>query len=240
MDNIIQSLKEFIWEIVGFLVPGLFLIILSNFLISTENQIKNNFLFDWDAFEHSLIIIQGYIFGYIIYSLTKYKVYIQDKIIDYLFYIAKSNKNMINDYVNKKIIKFIYRFLYIRHSSYWHKDFQKSELYKAVLQKYRSEISNIDSMNVNEVRNILMTKNDKQSQVIYTFIFRSSMFDHISTVFILIIVTLFVQGIFNISLLKVGKPYNYIYFIMIILIPLLGNSKRFFFPKAIRVPFSNI
>lgn len=234
MDNIIQSLKEFIWDIIGYLIPGLFLIILLNFLISTENTVENIFLIDWSVFQNSLIIILGYIFGYLIYSLTRYKIFIQDKLIERLIKVVKIESN------TRKIVKIYNRFLHKRHSGLWMEDFKKSELYKAVMEKYRNEIPNIDLMEVNEVRNILMTKNDKQSQLIYTFMFRSSMFDHISTIFIMILMIFSLQSIFNFNLIKTGTTFYFIYATMLLLIPLLGNSKRFFFPKAIRVPFSNI
>lgn len=234
MDNIIQSLKKLIWDIIGYLVPGLFLIILLNLFVAEKNLVKQPFLFDWNIFQNYLIILLGYIFGYLVYSLTKYKIYLQDIIIKYLI--------LISEYFTKKynIFNYCTKFLKKRHSSFWMDDFKKSQTYKAVLLKYNDEIPNIESMEINEVRNILMTKNDRQAQLIYTFMFRSSMFDHISTLFLLILILLSGQYIFNLEILKTGIPYNYLYTAMLGLIPLLGNCKRFFYPKAIRIPFSNL
>jgi len=234
MDNIIQSLKEFIWDIIGYLVPGAFLLILINFLVSTENLVENKFLFDWNVFQNSLIILLAYVFGYIIYSITSYKIYIQDKLIEFILNHFKIEPQ------SGSFVKYINHFAGKRHSNLWTHEFKKSELYKAVISKLKNEIPNIELMKVNEVRNILMTKNDKQSQVIYTFMFRSSIFDHISTTFIIVLFLLGIQEIFSLNILKTGVPYSYVYFAMILVIPLLGNSKRFFFPKAIRVPFSNV
>lgn len=234
MDNIIQSLKEFIWDIIGYLIPGAFLLILVNFLVSTDNLVDNKFLFDWNVFQNSLLILLAYVFGYIIYSITSYKIYIQDKLIEFVRYCFKIEPQ------SGWFIKYINNFASKRHSNLWTDDFKKTELYKAAIIKLKNEIPNIESMTVKEVRNILMSKNDKQSQVIYTFMFRSSIFDHISTIFLIVLLLLGIQKIFDLNILKTGVPYQYIYFVMILVIPLLGNSKRFFFPKAIRVPFSNI
>lgn len=63
MDNIFNSAKEFIWDIIGYLIPGAITIILIKMIFNIElNGDKNNFLF----------IIISYIIGHIIYGLNIY------------------------------------------------------------------------------------------------------------------------------------------------------------------------
>ena len=43
MGDIIKNIKEFIWDIVGYLIPGFFLIIILNFILSPQIAIENDF-----------------------------------------------------------------------------------------------------------------------------------------------------------------------------------------------------
>jgi len=51
MEDALKSIKEFIWDILGYLIPGITLIILFNFIISPEIIENDNFIFDWKEFK---------------------------------------------------------------------------------------------------------------------------------------------------------------------------------------------
>lgn len=223
-----ESLKEFIWDIIGYIIPGAFLLIVFNFCLAKSEFEYESFLIDWRVFGNSLVVIVSYVLGYIVYSFTKYKIFLQDKLINFIIYLNFSKDN------------FVTRFLKKRHSEDWKEKFKDSKLYEATITKLKNDYPTIDKMEINEVRNILMTKNPTQSEVIYTFMFRASIFDHISTIFILILIVYFLQFFTSIEILKNDIQHRYIYLSMLISVPLLGNSKRFFFPKAMRIPFSNL
>ena len=223
-----ESLKEFVWDIIGYLIPGAFLLITLNFCLDKREFEYDNFLIDWDAFGTSLVVIVSYVLGYLVYSFTKYKIYLQDRLIKFIIYLNFGRDN------------FITRFFKKRHSEEWKEKFKNSKLYEAAITKLKVEYPTIDKMEINEVRNILMSKNPTQSETIYTFMFRSSIFDHVSTIFILVLFIYLIQVFTSVELIKNSIQYKYIYFCMLISVPLLGNSKRFFFPKAMRIPFSNL
>jgi len=223
-----ESLKEFVWDIIGYLIPGAFLLIVLNFCLDNREFNYDEFLIDWETFGTSLIVIVCYVMGYVVYSFTKYKIYLQDKFLEFLVYLNFGRDNYITRFCNK------------RHSENWKKKFKDSELYKATIEKLKVEYPTIDKMEINEIRNILMSKTPSQSETIYTFMFRASIFDHISTIFMMVLFIYLIQLITPLQLLKEDDGFEYIYLIMLISVPLLGNSKRFFFPKAMRIPFSNL
>ncbi|RKS03073.1 hypothetical protein C8C84_2814 [Flavobacterium sp. 102] len=223
-----ESLKEFVWDIIGYLIPGAFLLIVFNFCLDKREFEYDDFLIDWEVFGTSLVVIVSYVLGYLVYSFTKYKIYLQDRLIKFIIYLNYSRDN------------FITRFFKKRHSEEWKEQFKNSKLYEAAIAKLKVEYPTIDTMEINEVRNILMSKNPTQSETIYTFMFRSSIFDHVSTIFMLVLFIYLIQLFTSIELLKDDIQYKYIYLSMLISVPLLGNSKRFFFPKAMRIPFSNL
>lgn len=78
-------------------------------------------------------------------------------------------------------------------------------------------------------------------QKIYTFMFRSAVFDHISTIALLICILAFIQIYFvEFEFLKTNIQYKTIYTVLLLIIPLLGNSKRYFYSISRRIPLSNL
>lgn len=226
MENIIQNLKEFIWDIIGYLIPGFLLIIVGNFFLIPDIEIYNDFLFDWEYFGPYLIIVLSYCLGYIVYGITMFKIKIQDNLLD-----------LICSFIN-------FNFFSSRKSGAWRESFEKSGTY-ANAKKFLSVngVENIDSFKVNEIRNILMSRDPSMDQKVYTFMFRSSLFDHISTILILTVFTAIFQLLFNVwefHYMKFDTPYLIIYLIFLFIIPMLGDQKRKFFSISQRIPFSNL
>ena len=78
MGDIIKNIKEFIWDVVGYLIPGLVLLIVLNLILEPNVRIENNFLINWKEFDDFLLLLVGYTLGYVIYSITIFKVKTQD------------------------------------------------------------------------------------------------------------------------------------------------------------------
>lgn len=226
MENIIQNLKEFIWDIIGYLIPGFLLIILGNFFLIPSVSFNNDFLFDWDHFGHYLIVVLSYCLGYVVYGITMFKIKIQDGLVDSISYFVDLD------------------FISSRKSDAWKELFESSGTFNNA-KKFLSEngVDNIDTFKVNEIRNMLMSRDPSMDQKVYTFMFRSSLFDHISTILMLIVISAIFQLVlknWEISFIKFGTPYLIIYSIFLVLIPMLGDQKRKFFSISQRIPFSNL
>jgi hypothetical protein len=226
MENIIQNLKEFIWDIIGYLIPGFLLIICGNFFLMPDIGITKDYLFDWNYFGAYLIVVLSYCLGYVVYGITMFKISFQDSLIDFV--------------CSFKVLEFFSS----RKSDAWKESFKKSGTFENAKNFLAvNGIENIDSFEVNEIRNVLMSKDPSMDQKVYTFMFRSSLFDHISTILILTVFTAVFQCIlsfFGLFFMKFDFPYLVIYVIFIFLIPMLGDQKRKFFSISQRIPFSNL
>ncbi|MBQ0733945.1 hypothetical protein [Aquimarina celericrescens] len=227
MGDIIKNIKEFIWDVVGYLIPGFLLILVFNLVFSPSVGIKNEFLIEWTQFNDYLIIVLSYILGYVVYSLTILKVRTQDKILNNLIRRFPKHKNTILNYK----------------SDGWEEKFKNSATFhNAVSFLKENGYKKADEMKINEIRNILMSRNPSMDQKVYTFMFRSSLFDHISTILLIVLFLVIIQFIFsfwNIYFLKTTPQFKIIYVVFLLLIPQLGRCKRIFFPIAKRIPFSN-
>lgn len=227
MEKIIGSLKEFIWDIIGYLIPGFLMIITLNFFLVPTIAVENNFLFDWNVFNTTyIIIVVAYVLGFFTYSLSMVKNDVQDFLIDLLT----------NTRFHKRIKKY--------HSKEWEISFLASELFKAAKQKLEDDgVDNALIMSIKEVRNVFMSKNPEMDQKVYTFMFRSDLFSHISTIIYLVIILFISQLIFNVFEVKFLRLER-IHLVLILIFPLflipLGNAKRKFYSMSQRIPFSKL
>ena len=128
-----------------------------------------------------------------------------------------------------------------KHSNYWKLKFINSSTYKSAKDFLKANsLTEVDNMEFNEVRNIFMSRNPEMDQKVYTFMFRSSLFDHISTISILICILVSTQLFIDLKFIKTDIIFKVFYSLLIPIIPLLGNSKRIFYSIAQRLPISNL
>ncbi|WP_367330720.1 hypothetical protein [Sphingobacterium multivorum] len=227
MGEIISSLKEFVWDIIGYLIPGFLLIITLNFFLMPDIGVENSFILDWEILNPTyIIIVLAYVLGFVVYGLTMFKIYVQDRIID--------------KFQNKGIYKYLEKY----HSKFWEKNFEISPTFKAAKDKLLAEhISNASNMKINEVRNIFMSRSPEMDQKVYTFMFRSSVFDHTSTIMMLVVVMsifAYCLSFLDIYFIKYEKLHIVLYLIFPFLCIRLGNAKRMFYSISQRIPMSNL
>ena len=241
MGEIIQSLKEFIWDIIGYLIPGFTLVVLFNFVIHPNIAIENNFIFDWSLFDSYLIIVTSYLLGFVVYGITMFKYKNQDLIVSGIEALFKKKISG-----SRKFKRFYNRYIGSKHSQFWKGKFKDSSTVKSA-RKFLKEkdYQDVEEMELNEIRNILMSRNPEMDEKVYTFMFRASVFDHLSTILIIICFAVLLQKILyflglDFKFIKTGGTYTVFYFISFLIIPLLGNSKRFFYSISQRIPFSNL
>ena len=242
MEDALKSVKEFIWDIIGYLIPGFLLIIVFNLIIEPTLSVHNNFFFDWKLFQNYLIVVVSYILGYVIYSLTIFKIKFQNFFIDILSEVTDYLSNTFLYFlVNNKLAEYFINDIKSKHSNYWKLKFVNTSTYKSAKDFLKTNsLSEVDNMEFNEVRNILMSRNPEMDQKVYTFMFRSSIFDHISTISILICILVSTQLFIDLKFIKTDLIYKVLYCLLIPIIPLLGNSKRIFYSIAQRLPIANL
>lgn len=242
MEDALKSVKEFIWDVVGYLIPGFLLIIVLNLILLPKIAIENKFLFDWKIIQDYLIIVVSYVLGYVIYSLTIYKIKTQNFLIDIISYICnKLDSSYFKLIVSNKLAKYFINDIKLKHSDSWKQKATNSSTFKAAKDFLKTNnYSEVDNMQFNEVRNVLMSRNPDMDQKVYTFMFRSSLFDHISTISIIVCLLALTQLTVDFRFLKTDFIFKVFYCLLIVLIPLLGNSKRIFYSIAQRLPISNL
>ena len=234
VSDVLSSLKEFVWDVIGYLIPGFVLIIVFNLVMIPSISLKNNFILDWEEFGPYLIIVVSYVLGFVVYSLTIFKVRLQDWLIDKIkSWLDKDSKS-----------EFLDEHLYKRHSQHWEKRFNNSKLLlEAKIFLRNNGYQHAHDMNINELRNILMSRSPEMDQKVYTFMFRSSLFDHSSTILMLLVIAAIVQFIcsfWSIYFMKTDDILIFFYLFSVFIIPLLGNCKRMFYGISKRIPFSNL
>lgn len=242
MEDALKSVKEFIWDVVGYLIPGFLLIIVLNLILLPKIGIENKFLFDWKTFQNYLIIVVSYVLGYVIYSLTIYKIKLQNFMIDIIVSICNwLERTKCKLIVSNKLAEYLINDIKKKHSESWKQNAISSSTFKAAKDFLKnSNYSEVDNMQFNEVRNVLMSRNPDMDQKVYTFMFRSSLFDHISTISIIVCALALMQLFIDFKFLKTDLMFKVFYCLLIIIIPLLGNSKRIFYSIAQRLPISNL
>ena len=241
MEEIIQSLKEFVWDIIGYLIPGFVLLVFFNFFTVNTIGVKDDFFFDWNIFGPYLIIVVSWVLGFVVYSISNFKRKLQDAFI--LYFEAKVNNWMPED---SKILKKLDKYVVSKHSQNWQISFENSATVKSAREYLKTEnFVDVDEMKLNEMRNILMSRHPEMDEKVYTFMFRSSVFDHLGTIMLLVsiigVFQLFIGMFFdNILFIKTESTYRFLYVLFLVLVPLLGNCKRMFFSISQRIPFSNL
>jgi len=175
-------------------------------------------------------VVIAYVLGYLIYSLSIFKLKTQNFIIEHIN-IPETNK----------LFKYVNSLLKSKHGDYWKKNIETEAFYISAKDFLKSKnYSEIDNMKYNNIRNILMSRSPEMDQKVYTFMFRSALFDHISTIFYLVVIVVLIQLNCEYKFLKTDLTHKVLYLFISVLIPLLGNCKRMFYSIAQRLPISNL
>lgn len=219
MGNWIESLKILIWDLVGFLIPGFFLIFILDLFLIDGISIKFTYLSNVVKEEYILLLI-CYILGFVVTSINSLKVTIKNtlkKVLKRRINCRCCIKKKENIVLNK-------------------------ELYQSIKRKVKRIDPDIDpeKLTVRELRNIMMSLHPNQSDIVYTFRFRSVVYDSIATGLAIILLLALVHTIFSVNIVKCGSTYTVLYILMLILIPILNKSRNSFYSRSMRVPFSNI
>lgn len=207
-----DSIKEFVWDIIGYLIPGLYLFILlyiclDNSFIDNLNIVSN--------FQIWTVIVVSYILGYAIYGLGALKERIRrDKSYIKIIELRVRNRMAFN-IVSKDIIsKF----------SNTKTDF------------------NFDDATVRDFRSIAMGLFPESEKKIYTFTFRSDISNHAgntSFLFGLIgLINVILKCIFSFYLFKTNTLFIILYVCLIISYFLFRETRNKFYAISINLPFS--
>lgn len=215
-----DSFKEFIWDIIGYLLPGSFVLILLSICINQEyfatpslgNNANDLYLF--------IFIVISYLLGHVTYGFGWFK----DEIFNKVKFLNKySYAKNIETSVSKRKAFIL----------------SKELITKALHDKGVSD--DLNNISVRDLRNIAMSFIPESDQKIYTFTFRSELSNQIGNISIVVgIIGLFFSIFKPTTLLifKIDTTHIIIYVCLIICYFFLRQTRNRFYAIALGLPFS--
>lgn len=209
-----DSFKEFVWDIIGFLLPGSYLVILVSFCVEEKyhRYFSASYLSgDFVAFPGLII---SYVLGYIVYGfgLTI------DKLLG-----QRSYTKRIESRIEKR------------------SDFNSSiEIIKKLKAK-KGMVSDSQVISVRIARSLVMSFIPDQDQKIYTFMSRSELSKHTANVSMIVGTVGLVYSIcpsMPFKLLRTGELYLLTYILLVLSSLLLTKTRNRFYEIAMGIPFS--
>lgn len=169
IDDAIAAIKEFFLEILGFLLPGFTLLLLSYLFL--KNEFKTG-AHDFLQNEHSTIVIMiiSYITGYVLYGISEFWHLTKEWAIEKYQKVRKIE--------NKPHVNKLFR------------EIKETSDYKVALEIIHEKIGiskeALDKMPVRAIRNIALSYIPEADRKIYNFMFRSELSEKVSLALIII------------------------------------------------------
>lgn len=212
IKSFFDSFKEFVWDIIGYLIPGSFLFILLSATISEKYFVTTNLSSeDLNIF---IFIVLSYLLGYVIYGIGLYK---DEK------FAKSSYKKVIENTISKESL-----FL------------ECKKVYLKKIQQEGKKLD--ENITLRELRTRVMSYIPESDQKIYTFTFRSELSNHISNICFLYgcIALIFwgVQSFFNFQVFYSEAKFITLYILLCIISFFLSKTRDRFYSISMRVPFS--
>lgn len=218
MDNIrgfFDSFKEFIWDIIGYLLPGSYLLILLSVCVNDEFFVYPSLCTKENGFYPFVFLVISYLLGYVVYGFGCWKENILGK---------RSYVTTIEENVSKR---------------------QAFEYAKELLSKELTSKNLTDKLNagsVRDVRNLVMSFIPESDQKIYTFTFRSDLANHTANISIIVGILGLIFSILHwattILIFKTDISHIIIYICLIMAYFFLRETRNRFYRISIGLPFS--
>lgn len=213
--NFFDSFKEFIWDIIGYFLPGSYILILLSACINKSYFIEHNIEAGSGDRNFLVFFIISYIIGYVVYGISGLKEKLFGK---------KSYTKRIEEQTKEKIAFKISR------------DFISKDL------KNKESDIRLETASLRELRNIAMSFVPESDQKIYTFTFRSEVCNNIGNVSFftgLVGIILYLINFFtNIRIFNLNKEFIILYIILILSYYPLAYARNRFYGISISLPFS--
>jgi hypothetical protein len=221
LSKLIEGIKEFFLEILGFLLPGVILLFLLSFFVnSDQTKLFSNFV----KSNHWIILMFGYILGYIIYGMALTR----DKFLNKLFNIfeKKTEVEIIKENITKSKEVGITK-----------------EIFNNLIGKKLEQKDKIDSLSFNGMRSLAMSYTPEADKKIYTFMFRADLCNHLNIVAVLIGISGLLNSIIcclgiRIPLFYTESKYVICYSLLLMISYFLNLTRNRFLAIAFKIPFS--
>lgn len=215
IKSFFESFKEFIWDIVGYILPGAYCLILLSISVHSDYWLNVDSIFSNKYYPYVIVII-SYLLGYAIYGLN---IIIQNKIFG-----EKSHTKTIENKINKRI-------------SY--------QTTKSILQKKFQEKgidSDLENASLRDLRSIVMGFFPEQDQKTYTFAFRADIANHAGTISLFFGILGLLSSIINyispFNVMIVDTIHIMLYIILVFSYFPFSSMRDHFYEFSQNLPFS--
>lgn len=215
VKNFFDSFKEFVWDIIGYLLPGSYLLILlsicinENLFISTKIKLTNE---DSNLF---IFLLGSYLLGYLVYGLS----FLKEKKLGNKSYMKKIEKNI----SDRKAIN-------------WAKEILRTKFKTVNIEEDFSDTS------VRDLRNVVMSFIPEADQKIYTFTFRSDVSNNTANISLILgilgTISCLINLVTDFLLFNTGLAYLIFYICLIGAYYLLRETRNRFYAISMSIPFS--
>ena len=217
VKNLFDSFKDFFWDLIGYFLPGLYLIILLSYCILPERFYFSEILKSHPDLYVLVLVSLSYILGYLVYGIGLIKDKISGK---------RSSTRKIQERTKLKI-----EFLLSK------------ELFKKYLSDNKLSTSISEDIKTRDLRNLIMPFVSKVDNKTYTFMFRSDMCKHLGNVSLCIGLLGFLDEIASsivcIPLLfQTGSRFIFLNSILILSYFVFRETRNYFYSIALKIPFS--
>lgn len=209
-----DSFKEFIWDIIGFLLPGSYVLILLSVCVNKEYFVSPSLGTSTKDFYPFIFLVISYLIGHVVYGFSCLK----EKWLGKHSYVKT-----IEDSISKR-------------QSF---DYSKELLTKALAAKNLTNKLSVAS--VRDVRNLVMSFIPESDQKIYTFTFRSDLSNHTGNISIVVGIIGLLFSIFKCIPMKLfitDSTHILLYVCLVIAYLFLRETRDRFYAISIGLPFS--
>lgn len=172
MEKVIEAIKEFFFDIIGFLFPGFIFLIIGKYVFTFPISINES--------QPTVVFIVAYIFGYLVFSLSQIKESLLKKIsaCKWIFVKIKilTEDDIIKDLSTKET--FLLASKIIR---------EKTIVEDRSLNDYKS------------LRNVAMSGSPDTDKKVYTFMFRAELFNQLHTISLIVLIALVIHYILSLT-----------------------------------------
>lgn len=209
-----DSFKEFIWDIIGYLLPGSYILILLSVCINEQYFVTSSLGDGKNDFFYFIFIVISYLLGHVVYGFGWFK----EELLGRYSYVKKIEAKV----ATRKAFTL-----------------SKELLSKSLKEKGVTE--DFSNATVRDLRNIAMSFVPDQDQKIYTFTFRSELSNQTANIsfiigFLGLIFSIFSSILF--SLFKTDTAYIILYVCLIICYFFLRQTRNRFYAISVGLPFS--
>jgi hypothetical protein len=215
VKSFFESFKEFVWDIIGYFIPGLYFLLILSVCIDPKYFYQSNLLEATSKELSPVLYFLAYILGYIIYGYSE----------------LKERKMGNHSYMKQKEKEAKGRKTYT------------SALEVLKSKQLPAGMTTIDFDSLREVRNIMMSLSPEADQKIYTFMFRSELSRHIGNVSVTLgalglLHSLMKHWFVQLDIFKTGSHFWILYMALSGSYFLLRETRNRFYAIALSLPFS--